>query len=142
MTGPAPAATSTKTRILAVDDHFAVRRITRLLDQEPDLCVCAAVESAEQALEWLQYQPADLAIVDISLGQMNGLQLTGRLRSDWPEVRILVFSMHDPAVYAEKARDAGASGFVAKPKASDALPAAIRQILAGGMYFRPLLGIP
>ena len=143
MAGPEPATVSTKTRILVVDDHFAVRQgLTRLLEQQPDLYVCAAVESAEQALECLERQPVDLAIVDISLGQMDGLELTERLRNDWPEIRILILSMHDPVLYAEKARNAGASGFVAKPKAGDTLLTAIRQILAGGLYFPPCQVLP
>ncbi len=129
---------STRMRILIVDDHHAIRRgLTQLLDDQTGLAVCAAVESAEQALAYLEDQVADLAIVDISLERMDGLQLTRQIRIDHPQLRVLILSMHDPIVYAPQAHSAGASGFVAKEKATDTLLTAIRQILAGGTYFDP-----
>ena len=139
--GREPGTALAAARILVVDDHGLVRQgLTRLLDQQPDLCVCAAVGDAEQALEYLRHHPVDLAIVDISLGRMDGLQLTGRLRSTWPGLRILIFSMCDPVVSAQRARHAGASGFVAKTEAGDILLTAVHQILAGRTYFGPLPG--
>ena len=143
MAGDGTVDVSAKTRILVVDDHHAVRRgLTQLLGEQSDLAVCAAVGSAEKALEYVKHQAVDLAIVDISLGQMDGLQLTRQLRLDCPKLYVLILSMHDPIIYAPKALNAGASGFVAKAKAGETLLTAIHQILAGGMYFSPLTGAP
>ena len=130
-----------KTRVLIVDDHCTIRRgLTDLLDQQPDLSVCGAVSSAEQALHFMLDQHVDLAIVDISLGQMDGLQLTRQLSRDYPGLRILVLSMQDPASYAERALDAGACGFVAKAQAVETLLTGIRQVLNGGTYVSPSPG--
>jgi len=127
---------STMTRVIIVDDHDMVRRgLMRLLGEQPHLTVCASLENAERALDYLENQTADLAIVDISLGHMDGLQLTRRLRRDHPHLRVLVLSMHDPVVYGEQARSAGASGFVAKATAGDTLLAAIERVRTGGTYF-------
>lgn len=126
------------TRVLVVDDHYAVRRsLTRLLDQQPTLTVCAAVASAERALDLAKRQPVDLAIVDISLPSMDGLELTRKLRHDYPALRILILSMHDPTVYAQRALDAGASGFLAKQEAGAVILTAIHQVLTGGTYISP-----
>lgn len=124
------------TRVIIVDDHEMVRRgLMRLLSEQPNLTVCASLESAELTLDYLKDQTADLAIVDISLGHMDGLQLTRRICRDHPHVRVLILSMRDPMVYAEQARCAGASGFVAKATAGDTLLAAIEQVRTGGTYF-------
>jgi DNA-binding NarL/FixJ family response regulator len=132
----------TKTRVLVVDDHDAVRRgLTQLLEQQPDLTVCAAVEDAERALLVVQQQPVDLAIVDICLGRMDGRELTQRLSLEYPHLRIVVFSMHDALPYADRALRAGASGFVAKQEAYDTLLVAIRQILAGQTYVSKTQGL-
>ena len=126
-----------KTRVLVVDDHKAVRRgLSDLLDQEPDLAVIAAVESAEQALAMVEDHPIDLAIVDICLGQMDGLELTRRLRSQYPDVHIVILSMHEPSTYADKAIQAGASGYVAKQEAGETLLATIHRVLDGPMQFK------
>ena len=126
---------SARTRVLVVDDHYAVRRgLTELLGQQPDLSVCAAVASAERALDFVLEQPVDLAIIDISLGRMDGLQLTRQLKRDHPGLLVLILSMHDPALYAKRALDAGACGFVAKAEAGENLLIAIHQVLKGGTY--------
>lgn len=130
-----PTDAAIETRILIVDDHAIIRLgLTQLLGQEAGLIVCGAVENAEQALQLVQQQPIDLAIVDICLGPMDGLELTQRLRHEYPKLRILIFSMHDPLHYAQRALNAGASGFVAKQEASETLLPAIRHILAGRTY--------
>lgn len=132
------ASTVPPTRVLVVDDHYAVRRsLIRLLDQQPSLTVSAAVASAERALDFVGRQPVDLAIVDISLPTMDGLELTRKLRRDHPTLPILILSMRDPAVYAQRALDAGASGFLAKQEASAAILTAIHQVLTGRTYVSP-----
>jgi len=134
--------TPTKAQILVVDDHSAVRRgLIQLLGQQPDLTVCAAVEDAEGALQVVQQQPVDLAIVDISLGRMDGLELTQKLRLEYPHVYVLVLSMHDASLYADRALRAGASGFVAKQDAGETLLTAIYQVLAGQTYVSKTRGL-
>jgi CheY-like chemotaxis protein len=125
-----------KKNILIVDDHAMVRRgLTELLSEQPDLTIRAAVASAEEALEAVEQQPIDLAIVDISLDRMNGLELTGILKQRHPEVVVLILSMHEEQLYGRRARRAGASGFVSKQQASDSLLDAIHQVLAGHLYY-------
>lgn len=126
-----------KKSILIVDDHDVVRRgLTELLSQQPDLVICDAVASAEQALEVADRASVDLAIVDISLGRMDGITLTDTLKHKYPNMLVLILSMHDEQVYGPRAQHAGASGFVAKQDAGERLLDAIRHVLAGRMYFR------
>jgi len=123
---------TTPTKVLIVDDHSIVRRgLTELLGQQPDLCICAAVGSAEEALGIIEGQPVDLAVVDISLGRMDGIELTRELKRKHPEILVLILSMHDESLYGERARRAGAAGFVAKQDGGDALLEAISRILPG-----------
>jgi DNA-binding NarL/FixJ family response regulator len=121
-----------KIRILIVDDHEAIRIALRaLLSAEPDLTVVATVSSAEEALNVIEHEPIDLAIVDISLGQTNGLDLARQLRLQYPNTHVLILSMHDAAVYSARAAEAGASAYVAKQEAPEALVPTIRRVLAG-----------
>jgi DNA-binding NarL/FixJ family response regulator len=134
-----PDSEGDKKNILIVDDHEVVRRgLTALLSQQPDLTVCHAVASAEEALEVIEHEPVDLAIVDISLGRMDGLTLTDMLRQRHPNIVVLILSMHDEHLYGRRALDAGASGFVAKQDAGETLLDAIYKVLAGQRYFRSI----
>jgi DNA-binding NarL/FixJ family response regulator len=127
---------SGKTRILVVDDHCIVRRgLTELLNQQLDLTVGAAVGNAEQALEAVRQGPFDLAIVDISLGETDGIELTNKLTSEHPEMVVLILSMHEEEQYADRALRAGASGFVTKQQAGNTLLTAIHRVLKGEHYF-------
>ena len=115
-----------------MDDSTLVRRgLTELLAPQADLTVGAAVGDAEQALEIVRRESFDLAIVDISLGPMDGIELTRRLTSEYPEMIVVILSMHDPQRYADRAQRAGASAFVAKQQASQTLLGTLRQVLAG-----------
>ncbi len=126
-----------RTRVLVVDDHYIMRRgLTELLNQQPDFMVTAAVNSAETALLTARQEPFDLAIVDISLGGMDGIELTNRLKAEHPHLVVLILSMHDEELYAERASRAGAAGFVAKQQAGEALLHAIRRVLGGERHFR------
>jgi DNA-binding NarL/FixJ family response regulator len=125
-----------KRSILIVDDHFFLRRVlTELLSQQPDLCVRAAVDGAEQALEVIEREPIDLAIFDISLGHADGITLTDRLKRKCPELIVLILSMHDERFYGQRALRAGASGYVAKQQACDTILEAIHTVLGGQTYF-------
>lgn len=131
--------TSATTRILIVEDHFIMRRgLCDLLTQQPGFHVVAAVSNAQEALEVARQEPFDLAIIDISLGEVDGIELTARLKSEHSDLIVLVLSMHEEEVFAHRAAKAGASGFVAKQRAGDMLVPAIRCVLRGGYHFSNL----
>jgi DNA-binding NarL/FixJ family response regulator len=132
-----PGSEAEKKSVLIVDDHYVVRRgLVEFLSQQPDLAVCDAVASAKEAMEVVEHEPVDLAIIDISLGGVDGLMLTDMLKREHPELIVLILSMHDEQLYGHRALNAGASGFVAKQEAGDTLLDAIHQVLSGRMYFR------
>lgn len=131
--------TSATTRILIVEDHFIMRRgLCELLGQQPAFHVGAAVSNAYEALEAARQEPFDLAIIDISLGEVDGIELTARLKSEHSDLIVLVMSMHEEEVFAHRAADAGASGFIAKQRAGETLVPAIQCVLRGGYYFSSL----
>ena len=124
-----------KIRILIVDDHAMVRQGLRLLiNQEPDLVVCAEAGNANEALEAVEQQQVDLAIVDISLEGTNGIQLTERIKSQYPNLPVLMLTMHDEEIYVKRAFQAGARGYVTKHEAAGTIVTAIRLILKGKEY--------
>jgi len=128
-----------KTRILIVDDHYIMRRgLCELLCRQSGFEVGAAVSNAQQAIEITRQEPFDLAVVDISLGEVDGIELTSQLKAEHPELIVLILSMHDEALYAERAVGAGASGFVAKQRAGEMLLPAIEHILKGKYHFSHL----
>ena len=122
-------------RILIVDDHAIVREgLAMLINQEPDLVACAKAENAEDALDVLETEQIDLAIVDISLEGRNGLQLTEQIKSQYPQLPVLILTMHDEAIYAKRAFQAGARGYLTKHEAAETIVAAIRLMLTGKDY--------
>ena len=126
---PAPA------RILVVDDHPVVRLgIRQMIVAEPGLSVCGEAESATKALELAKSSHADLAIVDLSLGDGSGLDLIRSLRQTTPELKVLVLSMHDEALFADRVLRAGAHGYIMKQEAIDGLVHAIQEVLAGRRF--------
>jgi len=124
-----------KARILIVDDHVIVRQgIAQLVNREPDLDVCEEAGDADSAVAVLRETPVDLAIVDISLPGTSGIELVKLIRDMQPQLPVLVMSMHDEALYSDRAFRAGAKGYVMKQEATEKLLAAIRKILNGGVY--------
>jgi len=124
-----------KSGILIVDDHAVVRQgLTLLINQEPDLMVCAEAENANKALETIEKQQVDLAIIDISLEGPNGIQLTERIKSQHPNLPVLVLTMHDEEIYVKRAFQAGAKGYVTKHEAAETVITAIHLILSGKDY--------
>jgi DNA-binding NarL/FixJ family response regulator len=129
------AASPASARILVVDDHPVVRLgIRQMIDAEPGLTVCGEAESATKALELAKSSSADLAIVDLSLGDGSGLDLIRSLREATPELKVLVLSMHDEALFAERVLRAGAHGYIMKQEAIDGLVHAIQEVLAGRRF--------
>lgn len=122
-------------KILIVDDHPIVRQgIAMLINQEPGLHACCEASDAEQALAANAACPHQLAIVDLSLAGGSGLDLVKQLRIKFPELALLMMSMHDEAVYAERALRAGAHGYLMKQEATATMLTAIRSILRGELY--------
>ena len=124
-----------KRRILLVDDHVIVRDgLAQLIAREEDLTVAGEASSAEEALETVTKCKPDLAVVDISLGGANGLELIKNLGALDEKLRILVLSMHDESYYAERALRAGAHGYVMKRAGRDQILRAIRTVLNGEIF--------
>jgi len=124
-----------KTRILVVDDHAIVRQgLIKLIETEFDLIVCFEAENANQALKAMDRQEFDLAIVDISLEGINGLELTEIMKLRSPKMIVLILSMYYGLFYTQRALRAGASGYVAKYEAAEKIITAIRLVLSGKIY--------
>ncbi len=127
-----------KWRIFLVDDHPMIReRLTELINREPDLRVCGEAESASSARSALQTITADLALVDLSLKGSSGIELLKDLRLEWPDLKLLVLSMHDESLYAERVLRSGARGYITKQEATTQVLNAIRKVLDGGVYLSP-----
>ena len=132
-----PVATPVRT-ILIVDDHPMMRRgLRELLSHEPDLQVTGEAVEAQEALCLIESLPPDLVLVDISLRQSNGLDLIKRVRAKYPEIRMLVISMHDEAIYADRALYAGALGYISKQETPEKVLEAVRLVLRGDIYLSP-----
>jgi DNA-binding NarL/FixJ family response regulator len=124
-----------KKRIMVVDDHPIVRQgLALLIDREPDLVVCGEAEEAMGALHVLASAHPDVLIVDISLNGPDGLDLLKSIRSTHPTLPVLILSMHDESVYAERALRAGANGYIMKQEATEKVLVAVRRILSGEIY--------
>ena len=122
-------------RILIVDDHPMMRQgLAQLISSEPDLAVCQEADTAGQALDLVAARKPDLVLLDISLPDRNGLELIKDIHVFCPEVLILVVSMHDETLYAERVLRAGARGYIMKQEGGKKLMAAIRQVLNGQIY--------
>lgn len=122
-------------RVIVVDDHPVVREgLALLIGQEADLAYCGDAECASDALKLMAEANPDLAIVDISLRDSSGIELIKDIRVRFPEVMVLVLSMHDESFYAERVLRAGARGYVTKDEAIDKVVTAIRRILTGEIY--------
>jgi DNA-binding NarL/FixJ family response regulator len=124
-----------KGRIFVVDDHPLVREgLANLINAQHDLMVCGEAEDSTQAIARIVKARADVALVDISLKNESGLELVKDLRSQFPPLALIVLSMHDEALYAERALRAGARAYVMKREASKNVLASIRRVLEGGVY--------
>jgi DNA-binding NarL/FixJ family response regulator len=131
----AGAGAGTKARVMLVDDHPIVRQgLANLIDAESDLVVCAQVESADEAMRVLPDEKPDVVVVDISLGDRSGLELVKDIRARWPDMPMLVLSMHDELLYAERALRAGAKGYIMKQEATEKVMEGIRKVLDGELY--------
>jgi DNA-binding NarL/FixJ family response regulator len=127
-------ATRKKT-VFIVDDHPLLRQgLAMMINREHDLAVCGEAEEAQTAMQAIpQYQP-DILIVDISLNGPDGLDLLKSVRNAYPDLPVLILSMHDEATYAERALRARANGYIMKQEATEKVLIAVRRILNGEVY--------
>jgi DNA-binding NarL/FixJ family response regulator len=130
-----PGSSTIKRKIFLVDDHPIVRQgLAQLISNEADLLVVGQGEVDYQSLRAIRVAIPDLVLVDVSLKDSDGIELLKELKAQWPDLPALVVSMHDEALYAERALRAGASGYVMKHEAPQTLLTAIRTVLAGQVY--------
>src|SRR4051794_38149235 len=126
------AVSDRKRKVFLVDDHPLVREwLTNLINQQPDLFVCGESESAPTALRAISEVKPDIAIVDLTLKDSSGLELIKDLKICHPKVAVLVLSMHDESLYAERALRAGATGYIMKRETTKKVVEAIRLVLEG-----------
>ena len=124
-----------KAKIFLVDDHSIVRDgLKQLIEAKGEYEICGEAESGPQALERLPTAKADLAVIDLGLQGMNGLELIKNIKQKLPALPVLVMSMYEETVYAERAMRAGAKGYIMKKGRSDELLNAIRHVLSGKIY--------
>ena len=129
------ASAARKHRIFLVDDHPLVREgLTNLINGQNDLIVCGEAEDSAGAISGIEKTRPDVVLVDISLKNESGLELVKNLESQFPLVALIVLSMHDEALYAERALRAGARGYVMKRESTKSVLASIRRVLEGGVY--------
>ena len=127
-----PVTAKEKRRVFIVEDHPITRRgLLELINHEPDLTVCGEADSAARALEQIKTLKPDLALVDITLPRTSGLALVKDIRLWTPSVLVLVLSMHDESLYAERVLKAGGHGYLMKSEGGEKLLQAIRSILQG-----------
>jgi DNA-binding NarL/FixJ family response regulator len=128
----------TAARILLVEDHPVMRDgLLAQIRSEPDLEVCGEAEEVNEAIRLVQQLAPDLLIVDIALKSGHGIELVRRIHESDPKLKMLVNSMYDESVYAERALQAGAMGYLSKQSARGTLIPAIRTLLAGRTYLSP-----
>jgi len=125
-------------RIVVVDDHPIVRKgLAELINQQPGMTVVGEGDALAAGLARIRADRPDVAIVDLSLGSASGLDLVKTLNATQPEVRVLMLSMHDETLYAERALAAGANGYIMKDEAMGNLIGAIRCVASGKTYVSP-----
>lgn len=124
-----------KTSVFIVDDHSVVRQgLSLIINQEQDMEVCGGAGDEQEAMAFISGQLPDVAIIDLSLKGSNGLDLIKSIREKQWTFPILVLSMHDEALYAERALRAGANGYIMKEQADEAVLDGIRTVLKGDIY--------
>ena len=126
---------SNKTRVLIVDDHPMTRTgLAYLINHQPDMTTCYEAQNAAEALEGVLSTTPDLVLTDFTLPDKNGLELIKDIRAVRPDLPILVISMHEESLYAERVLRAGARGYITKEEGGERLMRAIRHVLSGTIY--------
>jgi DNA-binding NarL/FixJ family response regulator len=126
---------SSKATVVLVEDHPMFReRLAELINKEPDLQVCGEADNIRDGFDLITQRGARVAIIDISLQGASGLELLKNLKAAGVTIPVLILSMHDESLYAERALRAGARGYITKNEASAKVMTALRQVLAGEIY--------
>jgi DNA-binding NarL/FixJ family response regulator len=129
------ASDTEKVRILIVEDHEIFRLgIKELINHEPDLIVCGEADDVDTARNMIRELTPDMVIVDITLKKSNGMDLIKEISSVYKTIKILVLSMHDELLYAERSLQSGAQGYIMKQETSKSIIKAIRHILQGNIH--------
>ena len=132
---PEKSGQTAKRTVLIVDDHPLLRQgLALLINQQEDMQVCGEAEEAHAAMHAVALRRPDIMILDISLNGPDGLELLKSIRATDPDLPILILSMHDEAIYAERALRARANGYIMKQEAAERVLVAIRRILNGDVY--------
>lgn len=127
-------------KVLIADDHAVVRRgLRQILEAEPDLEVAGEATSGAEVMDALRIQRYDVAVLDITMPGRSGLEILHEIRQQFPELRVLILSMHPEERYALRVLKAGAAGYLTKESAADELIIALRKVAAGGKYVSPTL---
>ena len=128
-------ASDTRKKVFIVDDHPVVRDgLITLIEHEQDFNVCGNADDAPEALKSISELKPDVVIVDIGLKSSDGIELTKSIKTRYPRMPVVVLSIHDESVYAERALHAGASGYLMKEAASNDIITAIRTVISGEIY--------
>ena len=124
-----------KVKIIVVEDHAMVRQgLVRLIQEESDFNVCGEAADGQEALKLISETKPDMAIIDLGLQEMGGLELIKNIKIRQPKLLILVVSMHDESVFAERVLRAGAKGYIMKKESAEKVVGAIRRVLSGKTY--------
>src|SRR6476660_8623331 len=141
MTASSESGKNKPTRILLVDDHPVVRDgFAEVINRESDLTVCAAAEDRAGALQAIETTRPGLVVIDLTLKNSSGMELIKDIHSRWPKLLVLVVSMHNENLYAERVLRAGARGYITKQQATRDILQAIRRVLSGGVYLNETTG--
>src|SRR5579883_315246 len=141
MTSSSPQDKHKATTVLLVDDHPVVRDgFAEVINREADLTVCAAAEDRSGALEAIEKKKPKLVVIDLTLKNSSGMELIKDIHARWPDLLILVVSMHNENLYAERVLRAGARGYITKQQATHDILRAIRRVLGGGIYLNETTG--
>lgn len=123
------------TRIIIADDHPIVRQgLSELINRQDDMEICALAADGYDAMQMIKNEHPDMAIIDIMLRDINGIELIKDIKTQYPDVVVLALSMHDESLYAERALRAGARGYVMKGQATEEVLNAIRKVRNGDLY--------
>jgi DNA-binding NarL/FixJ family response regulator len=124
-----------KSKVFLVDDHPILRQgLTKLINDQPDLMICGEAEGPPSALEGIGHTKPDLVLLDLSLAGGDGMELCKQLQERHQGLPVLIISMHDESLYAERCLRAGAMGYVMKQEPPDKVMSAIRKVLTGNIY--------
>jgi DNA-binding NarL/FixJ family response regulator len=129
-----------KKRVLLVDDHPVLRKgLVRLIDSKEGFVVCGEASTAVDAMALIRERQPHLVIVDIGLPGASGIELTKTIRGEFPNLPVLILSMHEEALYATRALRAGAMGYIVKQDAVDNIATALQETLNGQRYLSPVI---